>query len=273
MVIFPKAKINIGLRITGKRDDGYHDLQTIFYPVPLCDALEFVVPADHKENDTLVTTGLPVSCNTDNNLIIKVLQKLRERYSIPFLSIHLHKNIPTGAGLGGGSSDAAFFLKALSRYFNLGISTEEQKEISLTIGSDCPFFIDCIPSYAEGRGEKLSPVRALSGGLYLVLVNPGLNISTRDAYAGCIPYKDNSLLTEYYEKDLSEWRDKIVNDFERTLFKIHPTLGQIKETLYNMGAVYSSMSGSGSTVYGIFRNIPVIHPSLKGMLIYSGLLC
>jgi 4-diphosphocytidyl-2-C-methyl-D-erythritol kinase len=272
MVIFPKAKINIGLRITGKRDDGYHDLQTIFYPVPLCDALEFVVPADVNGSDTLATTGLPVNCSHNNNLIIKVLHKLRERYVIPVMSIHLHKNIPLGAGLGGGSSDAAFFLKSLNRYFNLRISTEEIKEISLTIGSDCPFFIESIPSFGEGRGEILTPVRALSPGLYLVLVNPGINISTREAYTGCIPYKDDSKLIDYYNRDISEWKDKIVNDFEVTLFKIHPPLGKIKDTLYNMGAVYSSMSGSGSTVYGIFRNAPVIHPDLREMVIYSGLL-
>jgi 4-diphosphocytidyl-2-C-methyl-D-erythritol kinase len=272
MVIFPKAKINIGLRITGKRDDGYHDLETIFYPVPLCDALEFVVPADQNGSDTLVTTGLPVSCNADNNLIIKVLQKLRQKYKIPYLSIHLHKNIPMGAGLGGGSSDAACFLKALNRYFDLKISAEEIKDISLTIGSDCPFFIECIPSYAEGRGEILSPVKALSRGLVLVMVNPGTNISTREAYAGCIPYKSDSLLTESYNSDISEWKEKIVNDFEVTLFKIHPALRHIKDTLYNMGALYSSMSGSGSTVYGLFRNAPDIHPDVKEMVIYSGLL-
>jgi 4-diphosphocytidyl-2-C-methyl-D-erythritol kinase len=270
MVIFPKAKINIGLRITGKRDDGYHDLQTIFYPVPLCDALEFVVPADQIGSDILATSGLPINCDINNNLIMKVLQKMRERYQIPFLSIHLHKNIPLGAGLGGGSSDAAFFLKGLNRYFGLGLTVEELKEISLSIGSDCPFFIDCIPSYAEGRGEKLTPVNPLSDGLFLLLVSPGISISTREAYSGCTPYKNHSNPSEHYEKDISEWKDLIVNDFETTIFKNHPEVGQIKDTLYNMGAVYSSMSGSGSTVYGIFRNKPVIPTVLRKMVIYAG---
>jgi 4-diphosphocytidyl-2-C-methyl-D-erythritol kinase len=272
MVIFPKAKINIGLRITARRDDGYHDLQTIFYPVPLCDALEFVVTGEQTGSDKLVTTGLPVNCISDNNLIIKALHRIREKYNIPPLSIHLHKNIPSGAGLGGGSSDAAFFLKALNRYFSLELTSDDLKEISLTIGSDCPFFIDCIPSYAEGRGEKLSPVSELSGGLYLVMINPGINISTKEAYSGSVPYKSSSSLSALYESDISGWKDKIVNDFETTIFKKHPEIGLIKETLYNMGAVYSSMSGSGSTVFGLFRDQPAITPELRRQVIYSGLL-
>jgi len=272
MVIFPKAKINIGLRITARRDDGYHDLQTIFYPVQLCDALEFVVQREQKGSDNLVNTGIPVNCDSDNNLIIKVLKNLRNKYNIPPLSIHLHKNIPPGAGLGGGSSDAACFIKALNRYFSLELSSEELKEISLTIGSDCPFFIDCIPSYAEGRGEKLSPVNDLPEGLYLVLVNPGINISTKEAYAGAVPQMSSSDLSVIYESDISGWRDKIVNDFEATIFKKYPEIALIKENLYNMGAVYSSMSGSGSTVYGIFRDLPVISPEFTKHVIYSGLL-
>ena len=270
MVIFPKAKINIGLRITEKRDDGYHDLQTIFYPVPLCDALEFVVPDDHPESDLLVTTGLSVSCEINNNLIMKVLQRLRETKPVPFLSIHLHKAIPIGAGLGGGSSDAACFLKALNRYFTLELTDEELREISLTIGSDTPFFIDCVPSYAEGRGEKLSPVRPLEEGLYLLLANPGISISTREAYSGCIPYKSTSGPAEQYKKDITEWKGLLVNDFEKTVFRKHTEIGEIKDKLYTMGAIYSSMSGSGSTVYGIFRNLPVIPPELRRLVLYSG---
>jgi 4-diphosphocytidyl-2-C-methyl-D-erythritol kinase len=270
MVIFPKAKINIGLRITEKRDDGYHDLQTIFYPVPLCDALEFVIAGNNSRADILATSGLPVNCNTDNNLVIKALQKLREKYTIPVLSIHLHKNIPLGAGLGGGSSDAACLIKALNRYFSLDISPEELKEISLAVGSDCPFFIDCIPSYAEGRGERLSPVRPLSGDLHLVLVNPAISVSTSEAYSGCTPYKSGNNPKYFYKRDISEWKEGIVNDFEETVFKKHPEIRIIKESLYDMGAVYSSMSGSGSTVFGIFRNIPVIPPGLRRMIIYSG---
>jgi 4-diphosphocytidyl-2-C-methyl-D-erythritol kinase len=270
MVIFPKAKINIGLRITGKRDDGYHDLQTIFYPVPLCDALEFVVKGDQIESDIFATTGLSINCDTGNNLIMKALQKLRLKYTIPFLSIHLHKNISMGAGLGGGSSDAAFFLKGLNRYFGLEMTGEELKEISLTIGSDCPFFIDCVPSYAEGRGEKLSPVNPVPDGYYLLMVNPGISISTREAYSGCISYKSSTTPDELYKRDMTEWKDLIVNDFEKTVFKTHPVIGQIKDTLYKTGAVYSSMSGSGSTIYGIFRNKPGIPSGLRRMIIYSG---
>jgi 4-diphosphocytidyl-2-C-methyl-D-erythritol kinase len=270
MVIFPKAKINIGLRITERRDDGYHDLQTIFYPVPLCDALEFVVDENLHETDILVTTGLPINCNVGNNLIIRTLQKLREKYPIPLLSIHLHKKIPMGAGLGGGSSDAAFFLKALNRYFTLEISDGELKEMALSIGSDCPFFIDCIPAYAEGRGERLSVVKPLPGGLHLVLLDPGIIISTREAYSGCVPYRGGPTPSDQYKKDISEWKGLIVNDFEKTIFVNHPEIATLKETLYNSGAVYSSMSGSGSSVYGLFRDTPVIPHELRSRVIYSG---
>jgi 4-diphosphocytidyl-2-C-methyl-D-erythritol kinase len=270
MVIFPKAKINIGLRITGRRNDGYHDLQTIFYPVQLSDALEFVINDDQSGPDILTTSGLAVNCETNNNLIIKALHLLRKKYPIPCLLIHLHKKIPLGAGLGGGSSDAAFFLKALNRHFNLEIEVEDLKRLSLSVGSDCPFFIECIPSYAEGRGEELTGVKPLPVGLQLVLVNPGINISTSEAYSGCIPYKSSSGPADHYEMDISEWKETMVNDFEKTVFSKYPRIAVIKETLYDMGAVYSSMSGSGSSVYGIFRDPYIIPEKLESLVIYSG---
>jgi 4-diphosphocytidyl-2-C-methyl-D-erythritol kinase len=270
MVIFPRAKINIGLRITRKRDDGYHDLQTIFYPVQLCDALEFVLPAGNPRSDSFVSTGFGVGCDPGNNLVMKALQHIRRIKHIPFLSVHLHKNIPSGAGLGGGSSDAAFFLKALNRYFELDLTGEQLKETALSVGSDCPFFIDCLPAYAEGRGEKLTCVRQLPEGLNIVLLNPGININTREAYSRCSPYMDNSDLAALFESDISLWKDKIVNDFEATVFPDYPLIGKIKESLYDAGAIYSSMSGSGSTVYGIFGNTPVLDPGLKKMVIWAG---
>ena len=272
MVIFPKAKINIGLRITGKRSDGFHDLETIFYPVGLCDALEFVTADDSMGNDTLTVTGLQGNGDPVNNLVMKAIRTLRNTEKFLYLKIHLHKTIPSGAGLGGGSSDASAFLVALNKYFDLEITDNKLREVSLELGSDCPFFIDCVPSFAQGRGEILSQVTPLPEGLHLVLVNPGIHINTKEAYTNCTPQRPDSNLRELYDLDVSKWKDVIINDFEESVFKKHPQIAEIKNRLYNLGALYSSMSGSGSTVYGIFRKKPEIPESLKNHVIYSGIL-
>lgn len=272
MVIFPRAKINIGLRITEKRADGFHNLQTIFYPVYLGDALEFVTPVIPLKEDEIEITGLLSDCRKEDNLVIKALTRLRGRADIPFLRIHLHKAIPAGAGLGGGSSDAAFFIKSLNRYFGLNLNNEELKEIALTLGSDCPFFIESIPAYAEGRGEIMTPLKSLPGGYHLIMVNPGIIVNTREAYRECRPYKSNDDLRDYYNLDIIRWKDLIVNDFEKTVFVRYPQIAALKENLYNLGALFSLMSGSGSTVYGIFEKAPQIPERLKKMVIYSGLL-
>jgi 4-diphosphocytidyl-2-C-methyl-D-erythritol kinase len=272
MVLFPKAKINIGLRITGKRPDGFHNLETIFYPVCFCDAIEFVVPEQHLEKDILQVTGLLVDQDPANNLVIKAVKKIREIREIPFLKIHLHKAIPTGAGLGGGSSDASAMLKTLNRYFDLEIDNETLKELSLGLGSDCPFFIENCPSFAEGRGELLKPVMALPEGLHLILVNPGIHINTKEAYSYCTPKQTHTDLIELYNLSISEWKGLIINDFEEPVFRKHPQISEIKESLYKIGALYSSMSGSGSTVYGIFDRKPEVPESLRDRVIYSDLL-
>jgi 4-diphosphocytidyl-2-C-methyl-D-erythritol kinase len=270
MVIFPRSKINIGLRITGKRQDGYHNLQTIFYPVCLCDAIEFIIPKDTISDDILNVTGYNTGENVQNNLVFKAIKKLREHAYFPFLKVHLHKAIPLGAGLGGGSSDASGILKALNRYFDLGISGEKLKEVALTLGSDCPFFIDNIPSYAEGRGEMLVPVPSLPEGLHLVLVNPGIHVNTKEAYSYCIPKEPSTDLTDLYKQDIKDWKDTVLNDFEEPVFRVHPAISELKTKLYEIGALYSSMSGSGSTVYGIFSDEPKIPDRLKDKLIFSG---
>jgi 4-diphosphocytidyl-2-C-methyl-D-erythritol kinase len=272
MVIFPKAKINIGLRIIEKRPDGFHNLQTIFYPVSLCDAVEYVVPGELSDKDILTVTGLLSDSLQEDNLVIKAVNKLREKENIPFLKMHLHKAIPSGAGLGGGSSDAAGILKSFNRYFNLNIGSDELKELSLSLGSDCPYFIESVPAYAEGRGEILTPVKPIPDGYHLLLVNPGIEINTKEAYRDCRPYKRETNLPEYYYRSVSEWKDLIINDFEKSIFKRFPQIADIKENLYKMGAVYSSLSGSGSTVYGIFVKKPEIPGTLKRNVIYSGIL-
>jgi 4-diphosphocytidyl-2-C-methyl-D-erythritol kinase len=269
MVIFPKAKINIGLRITGKRSDGFHNLETIFYPVSLCDAIEFVVGGQFLKDDVLEVTGCLSDLSPANNLVMKAIRKIRENRDIPFLKIHLHKAIPAGAGLGGGSSDAATLLKSLNRYFNLEIDNEKLKDISLDLGSDCPYFIENSPAFAEGRGELLTPLKPLPERYYLVLVNPGININTREAYSCCTPKQPETNLKELYYYNISEWKELIKNDFEEPIFRKYPQIGVIKKILYEIGSIYSSMSGSGSTVYGIFNKKPQIPESLRTQVIYS----
>jgi len=272
MVIFPKAKINIGLRITGKRSDGFHNLETIFYPVYLCDAIEFIVPEQPLKSDIFQVTGVLSDSGFANNLVMMAVIKIREVSKIPFLRIHLHKAIPVGAGLGGGSSDAATMLKSLNRHFDLGISNEKLKAISLELGSDCPFFLESNPAYAEGRGELLTHVQSLTEGLHLLMINPGIHVNTREAYSYCTPKQPDTNLTDLYNLDISQWKNLIINDFEEFIFSKYPQIALIKMKMYEMGAVYSSMSGSGSTVYGIFYNKPEIPDSLRNQVIYSDIL-
>jgi 4-diphosphocytidyl-2-C-methyl-D-erythritol kinase len=272
MVIFPKAKINIGLRITEKRSDGFHNIETIFYPVHLCDALEFIIPEKPLKEDVLSVTGLLAGQDTADNLVLKAVKKVREVRAFPFLRIHLHKAIPAGAGLGGGSSDASSFMNALNKYFNLDLGNGKLKQLSAELGSDCPFFIDCVPSFAKGRGEILTSLKPVPAGFHLVIVNPGIHINTREAYGNITPGQPDSSLKELYDLDPSKWKDLILNDFEESVFRRHPRIHEIKKSLYKMGALYSSMSGSGSTVYGIFLSKPDIPVSIKDQVIYSEVL-
>jgi 4-diphosphocytidyl-2-C-methyl-D-erythritol kinase len=270
MIVFPNAKINIGLRITGKRPDGFHNIETLFYPVGLSDALEFVISDNQLSNDILVTTGIDTGSSTADNLVIKTILRLRENKSFPFLKIHLHKAIPVGAGLGGGSSDAACLLKVVNKHFDLEINNHELKAISLYLGSDCPFFIDGVPSLASGRGEVLTHVKPLLAGYYLVLINPGVGIGTLEAYRNCSPGIPLTSLEQLIEYPVIEWKAHILNDFEDFAFKKHPIIGDIKEELYSSGAIFSLMSGSGSSVYGIFSEKPELPEKLRKIVIWEG---
>lgn len=271
MLIFPKAKINIGLRITGKRADGYHEIETIFYPVSLCDALEVVTDSGDSQSDTLVVTGINAGGGLpEDNLVIKAVKKLREQYSFPILKIHLHKVIPSGAGLGGGSSDAASVLKIINKAFKLDISTDGLKSIALTLGSDCPFFIEDQPAYATGRGEVLNVLKPVLRDFYIMLINPRIHIPTKAAYENCTPIKATASLHELINNPVSEWKRLIFNDFEDYVFKKYPVIRIIKKNLYNAGALYSSLSGSGSTVYGIFTDKSDLPFRLEEYLIYEG---
>jgi 4-diphosphocytidyl-2-C-methyl-D-erythritol kinase len=272
MIVFPICKINLGLHITAKRPDGYHDIETIFYPLRLCDALEFVISDKSYKKDDLTLTGLDDGSDPDENIVIKTVKKLLECFNIPFLKIHLHKAIPIGAGLGGGSSDAACFTRAINRYFKLNNSMQQLKEIVLEIGSDCPFFIDGTPAYAAGRGEILTPLNPVLKGDYLVLLNPGVAISTGEAYKNCRPASVATSLFQIINRPISEWKDLIVNDFEGFAFRKYPVIGEIKRELYNHGALFSLMSGSGSSLFGIFSDKPELPEKLREFVIWEGIM-
>lgn len=272
MVVFPIAKINIGLRITGKRQDGFHDIETIFYPIRLSDALEFVVSDQSANEDILQVTGIDPVSKPGDNLVMKSIIRLREMNSFPFLKVHLHKAIPVGAGLGGGSSDAACLLKTVSRHFDLKIKNDDLRSIALEIGSDCPFFVEGIPSFASGRGEILTPVNKVLTGFYLVLVNPGICINTAEAYRNCKPEKPSVSLPDLFKLSLSDWKKLILNDFEEFAFKKHPLIGDLKDELYKSGALFSLMSGSGSSVYGIFSKKTNLSSKIKEYVIWEGIM-
>lgn len=272
MVIFPKAKINIGLRITRKRDDGFHDIETLYYPLSMSDALEFVISDDKNNTDQITVTGISTGSTPEDNIISKTIRLLRRRYDFPILKIHLHKAIPVGAGLGGGSSDAICLLNSLNKCFNLKIDTKGLADIALELGSDCPFFIDSTPSYATGRGEILRPIDPVLKGYYILLFKPEAGINTKEAYENCIPVQPSSSLLTLIELPLPVWKEEIINDFEDFAVKKYPVIGEIKDTLYQSGALFSSMSGSGSSVYGIFSEKPPFPASLQKHLIFEGFL-
>lgn len=265
MICFPNAKINLGLNVVSKRIDGYHNLETVFYPLKIHDALEVIVN-ESLAGDTLYQSGLQVDGTSDDNLVMKALRLMREKYHFPTLEVHLLKKIPFGAGLGGGSSDASFMLKLLNETFQLGITDSELAEFALKLGADCPFFIYNRPLFASGIGEIFDEVSLSLEGYYFVLIKPGVHVSTKDAFGGISPKKPDRSLKEIIQLPVSEWKDAMENDFEKTVFAKYPEIAKTKEKLYQSGAVYASMSGSGSSVYGIFNketpfqvNFPTYH--------------
>jgi len=252
MVLFPNAKINLGLEILRKRQDGFHDIDSVFYPIPFCDALELVVDPE-SSRDQWHYSGLTIPGSTENNLCVRALGLLRERTSIPKLNTFLHKSIPMGAGLGGGSADGAFFVKGMNDLLELKLSLGEMEEVALLLGSDCPFFIKNVPTRAIGRGEDLSLVDLDLGGKHLVLICPNIHISTKEAYSTIKPVDSFVSPSEVVSRPIETWRNDLRNRFEEYAFMKYPQLAEIKRELYVAGALYSSMSGSGSAIYGIFE--------------------
>ncbi len=256
MVVFPNCKINLGLNILRKREDGYHALETVFYPVPLKDALELIPSPDSTDEKTIRFTqsGLTITGDTANNLCIKAWQLLKDDFpQIGAVDCHLHKVIPMGAGLGGGSANGAFMLQLLNEIFHLALTPETLSYYALQLGSDCPFFITNKPCLASGRGEILTPLSLDLSNYRFILVYPGIHISTAEAFAGIRPANPTLPIMEIIKHPVTEWKDLLLNDFEKPLSATYPILAAIKEALYRHGAVYASLSGSGSTVYGLFE--------------------
>ncbi len=268
MVVFPNIKINLGLYITGKRPDGYHNIESIFYPVQWKETLEITDRQEGLEafpqlqsltevgKVRFMSYGIPIPGNADSNLCIKVYQSLEEWFNLPSIDMHLLKTLPIGAGLGGGSADAAFTLKALKDFFQLRLSDVEAKDILAKIGSDCPFFWENKPMFVYGRGEKMRPIDLDLSKYIVLIVNPNIHISTKEAYSGVKPSAPAIDLEMMTSIGVEGWKDVLVNDFEASVFPKYPIIKEIKERLYAKGALYASMTGSGSTLYGIFEESP-----------------
>ena len=253
MITYPNAKINLGLNIVEKRPDGYHNLETVFYPINLQDALE-VNLLEGEEDFSLKVSGVPIEGESENNLVVKAYRLLKKDYpEMPAIDIHMYKHIPTGAGLGGGSADAAFMIKLLNDKFKLNLSIEKMEEYAAILGADCAFFIQNKPVFATGIGNIFEPIQLSLKGYYLVLVKPDIFVSTKDAFAHIIPTQPTQSLKEIIRMPVETWRATMKNDFEDSVFQKFPEIAAIKDKLYDLGAVYASMSGSGSSVYGIFR--------------------
>lgn len=254
MLTFPNAKINLGLNITEKRPDGYHNLETVFYPIPIEDALEITeLQGAPGEKFRLHQAGLEIAGEADNNLVVRAYKLLDEQFHLPPTDIHLFKHIPSGAGLGGGSADAAFMLKLLNEQFGLALTDDALEEYAARLGADCAFFIKNRPVYAEGIGNLFSPITLSLKGYRLWLVKPDIFVSTRDAFARIKPRRPQASLREIVKLPVEGWKACMVNDFEESVFPQFPAIGEIKEEMYRQGAVYASMSGSGSSVYGLFK--------------------
>lgn len=253
MILFPPCKINLGLHVLHKRDDGYHEIETCMYPIPLFDILE-IIPS---ENFTFSSSGLTIPGESSSNLCVKAFELIQLKYTIPNVKIHLHKQIPMGGGLGGGSSDGSFVLRGLNDLFKLQLSDDVMQQLASELGSDCPFFIKNEVQIAKGRGEILKNFPLKLNGYYLKIINVGIHISTKEAYGNVKMYKNSTSLEEILTNyNLFDFKDQLTNSFEYSVFNEYPELKELKDLLYKEGAIYASMTGSGSTMFGIYKEKP-----------------
>lgn len=252
MIKFPGCKINIGLNIVSKRNDGFHNLESVFYPIDWTDVLE-VNPSDKS---TLTVLGTDLKIPKEENIVWKALQLVKEDYSIPEIEITLLKNLPNGAGLGGGSANGSAMINLLNELFELNIPKEKRLDYAANLGSDCPFFIDAKPNFISGRGEKLQPIDLNLSGFKILIVNPGIHVSTQEAFSGIKPKESSFDLSGLTNTPVSKWTELVKNDFEKTVFKVQPVIEKLKESIISKKPVYASMSGTGSSVFGIFKELP-----------------
>lgn len=257
MIVYPNCKINIGLRILNKRADGYHNIESVFYPIAVRDIMEITRIEPATENTIrFVSSGIAIPGEAHENICVKAYELINKDYSLPGIKVHLHKQIPIGAGLGGGSADAAFFIKALNELDELNLSFGEMHHYAKQIGSDCSFFINNKPALALQKGEVLEPVELSLKGYHMVIVYPNIHVSTAMAYAGVVPNADGESIEEMIKLPIASWKGNILNAFEAGIVNHFPVIGNIKNELYNLGALYASMTGSGSAIYGIFESKP-----------------
>ncbi len=256
MITFPIAKINLGLNVVERRPDGYHNLETVFYPVPICDALE-VTPMDElfpsPYDCDLKVSNISIEGDEQRNLVVRAYQLLKQDFpQLPRIHAHLHKAIPTQAGMGGGSSDCAYMIRLLNEQFKLGLSTQQMTDYAARLGADCAFFILSRPAYAEGIGERLEPIALDLSRYWIAVVRPDIPVSTKEAFSLIRPHRPKKKCRDVVMQPIETWRNDLVNDFEQSVFALHPEIGAIKEQLYSLGAVYAAMTGSGSSVFGLF---------------------
>ncbi len=260
MTDYPCAKINLGLNVVSKRADGYHNLETVFFPVNIKDVLcinEVNETNNQEHSCELSLTGINIDGNTQDNLVVKAYKLLKKHFpTLPNVKIELTKNIPTQAGMGGGSSDCAFTISLLNKMFKLNLSVQEMQKLASEIGSDCAFFINPVPSFATGKGEELEPIDLDLKEYKLAIVKPPISISTKEAYSHITPQKPAKCCREIVLQPIETWKDELTNDFEKSIIQTHKEIGEIKQKLYEMGAIYAAMSGSGSAVFGFFRSEP-----------------
>ena len=257
MITFPIAKINLGLNVVEKRLDGYHNLQTVFYPVPIMDALEIAPMSEGFPSDVdcdLKVTNIHIEGDEQRNLVVRAYQLLKKDFpSLPRIHTHLWKGIPTQAGMGGGSSDCAYMIRLLNETFDLQLTNEQMQQYAAQLGADCAFFIESVPCYAEGIGEQLEPISLDLSGWYIGVVRPDIPVPTKEAFSRIHPHYPSLNCREVVMQPVETWRDNLINDFEESVFALHSEIGAVKEQLYKMGATYAAMSGSGSALFGLFK--------------------
>ena len=277
MITFPVAKINLGLNVVEKRADGYHNLQTVFYPVPIMDALEIVPMSDGFPSDVdcdLKVTNITIEGDEQRNLVVRAYQLLKADYpELPRVHAHLWKGIPTQAGMGGGSSDCGYMIRLLNETFDMGLSSEQMQQYAARLGADCAFFIESRACYAEGIGERLQPIDLDLSGWHIGVVRPDIPVPTKEAFSRIHPHYPALNCREAVMQPVETWRDTLTNDFEESVFVLHPEIGAVKEHLYKMGATYAAMSGSGSALFGLFKDEPdALRQTFPDMFTFSGVL-